>query len=98
MGLAVVLSLTGKKDQTFWFLSCQLFLKPDQAKTFGKYFCVSLNCLTQHSDGELHLPTEDATGLQSKAKAPKGCRNPSSCAEDYVMVPAELSSVTREHP
>ncbi|XP_027890539.1 serine/threonine-protein kinase ULK1a isoform X1 [Xiphophorus couchianus] len=51
----------------------------------------------QHSDGELHLPTEDATGLQSKAKAPKGCRNPPSCAEDYVMVPAELSSVTHEY-
>ncbi|XP_032435326.1 serine/threonine-protein kinase ULK1a isoform X2 [Xiphophorus hellerii] len=51
----------------------------------------------QHSDGELHLRTQNATGLQSKAKAPKGCRSPPSCAEDYVMVPAELSSVTHEY-
>ncbi|XP_016534658.1 serine/threonine-protein kinase ULK1a isoform X2 [Poecilia formosa] len=51
----------------------------------------------QHSDGELHLPTQDTAGLQSKAKATKGSRSPPSCAEDYVMVPAELSNVTCEY-
>ncbi|XP_054906492.1 serine/threonine-protein kinase ULK1a isoform X2 [Poeciliopsis prolifica] len=51
----------------------------------------------QHSDGEQHLPAQDATGLQSKAKATKGSRSPPSCAEDYVMVPDELSSLTYEY-
>ncbi|KAM4745957.1 serine/threonine-protein kinase ULK1a isoform 2-T2 [Anableps anableps] len=61
--------------------------------------------LPQHSDGELHqlyfkeshLPTQDTTVLQSKAKAIKGSRSPPSCVEDYVMVPAELSSMTCEY-
>ncbi|XP_038152249.1 serine/threonine-protein kinase ULK1a isoform X1 [Cyprinodon tularosa] len=59
----------------------------------------------QHSDGELHqleakepsLPTHQTTGLQCKAKATRGRRSPPPCVEDYVMVPAELSSMTADY-
>lgn len=57
----------------------------------------------QHSYGELHqlhakepsLPKRDTAGLPSKAV--KGSRSPPSCAEDYVMVQAELSNMTFEY-
>ncbi|KAM4577954.1 serine/threonine-protein kinase ULK1a isoform 1-T1 [Fundulus diaphanus] len=65
----------------------------------------SLLASPQHSDGDVHqlqpkepsLPTQDPAGLQCKAKATEGSRSPSSCVEDYVMVPAELSSMTCEY-
>ncbi|XP_047238609.1 serine/threonine-protein kinase ULK1a isoform X2 [Girardinichthys multiradiatus] len=60
--------------------------------------------LPQHSDGELHqlqpkelrLPKQNPTGLQDEAKANQGSKSSPSCVEDYVMLPAELSSMTCE--